>query len=96
MRNTQGANMTKQDRIVLSDILNETRTTKGELREFKEKMMEFKGEMTEFKQYATRQFEKIEKKESEQKKDRYSFVAILISGAALAVSIIINFFKGKL
>jgi len=93
--------MNKEDRIILSDILNETRTTKGELREFKEKMiefkgemMEFKGEMTEFKQYAKRQFEKIEKKECEQKKDRYSFVAILISGAALAVTIIINFFKG--
>jgi len=95
--------MNKDDRVILSDILNETRTTKGELREFKEKMMEFKGEMmefkgemTEFKQYATRQFEKIEKKECEQKKDRHSFVAILISAAALVFSIIFNLFKGKL
>jgi chloramphenicol O-acetyltransferase len=87
--------MNKDDRIILSDILNETRTTKGELREFKEKMMEFKGEMTEFKQYATRQFEKIEKKECEQKKDRHSFVAILISAVALVFSIIFNLFKGK-
>jgi len=95
--------MNKDDRIILTNILHETRTTKGELIEVKDKMnefngmmMEFKGEMTEFKQYATRQFEKIEKKESEQKKDRYSLMALLISGAALVISIIINFFKGKL
>jgi len=91
----QGGNeMNKDDRIILSDILQETRTTKGELMEFKEKMMEFKGEMTEFKQYATKQFEKIEGKEGELKKDRYSLVMIFISGAAVAVTIIVNFFMG--
>jgi hypothetical protein len=36
----------------------------------------------------------LEKKEGERSKERISIVAVLISSAALAVSIIVNFFKG--
>ena len=38
--------------------------------------------------------EKLEKKEGERGRERVSVAAVLISGAALAVTIIVNFFKG--
>jgi hypothetical protein len=79
MRNSQGANMTKQDRQLIVETLGE--------------MRELKGEMKEFKLHVISRVENLEKKEGERKKERYSLIAILISGAALAVSIIINIFK---
>ena len=56
-------------------------------------MRELKGEMREFKIHVIGRVEKLEKKEAEQSKERISIVSILIAGAALAVSIIVNFFK---
>jgi len=79
MRNSQGANMTKQDRQLIVETLGE--------------MRELKGEMKEFKLHVIGRVENLEKKEGERKKERYSLVAILISAAALAVTIIINVFK---
>jgi hypothetical protein len=58
-------------------------------------MKELKGEMREFKEHVIGRVEKLEKKEGERSKERISVVAVLISGAALAVSIIVNFFRGK-
>jgi hypothetical protein len=78
-RNYQGANMTKEDRQLIVETLGE--------------MRELKGEMREFKLHVIGRVEKLESKEGERKKDRYSFLAILISGAALAISIVVNFFK---
>jgi len=77
--NNRGANMTKQDRQLIVETLGE--------------MRELKGEMKEFKLHVIGRVENLEKKEGERKKERYSLVAILISAAALAVTIIINVFK---
>jgi hypothetical protein len=58
-------------------------------------MKELKGEMREFKEHVIGRVEKLEKKESERGKERVSVAAVLISSAALAVSIIVNFFRGS-
>jgi hypothetical protein len=78
--NYGGKEMTVEDRRLMVETLAE--------------MKELKGEMREFKEHVVGRVEKLEKKESERSKERISIVAILISGAALAVTIIINFFKG--
>jgi len=82
MGNRQGGNMTKEDRQLIVETLGE--------------MRELKGEMREFKLHVIGRVEKLEKKEGERKRERYSVLALLISGAAVALTIIINFFKGKL
>ena len=74
--------MTKEDRQLIVETLGE--------------MRELKGEMREFKLHVIGRVEKLEKKEGERKRERYSVLALLISGAAVALTIIINFFKGKL
>jgi hypothetical protein len=56
-------------------------------------MRELKGEMREFKEHVIGRVEKLEKKEAERTKERISVVSILISSAALVVTIIVNFFK---
>jgi len=56
-------------------------------------MRELKGEMREFKEHVIGRVEKLEKKEGERSKERISVISILISSAALAVSIIVNFIK---
>jgi hypothetical protein len=73
--------MTVEDRRLMVETLAE--------------MKELKGEMREFKEHVIGRVEKLEKKEGERSKERISVVAVLISGAALAVSIIVNFFRGK-
>jgi hypothetical protein len=79
-RNISGGNeMTNDDRRLIVETLAE--------------MRELKGEMREFKEHVIGRVEKLEKKEGEQGRERLSFAAVLISGAALAVSIIVNFFK---
>lgn len=71
--------MTAQDRALIVETLGE--------------MKELKGEMKEFKEHVIGRVQRLEKKESERSKERTSVIAVLISGAALAVSIIVNFFK---
>ena len=56
-------------------------------------MRELKGEMREFKEHVIGRVEKLEKKEAEQIKEKLSVISVLISGMALAVSIIVNLFK---
>ena len=56
-------------------------------------MRELKGEMREFREHVIGRVERLEKKEAERSKERISVISILISGAALAVAIIANFFK---
>jgi len=56
-------------------------------------MRELKGEMKEFKEHVIGRVEKLEKKEAERGKEKLTVVSILISAAALTVTIIINFFK---
>ena len=78
-RNTsQGVNMTNEDRRLIVETLSE--------------MKELKGAMKEFKEHVIGRVEKLEKKEGERSKERISIAAVLISSAALAVSIIVNFF----
>jgi L-lactate utilization protein LutB len=77
----QGANMTNEDRQLIVETLGE--------------MRELKGQMKEFKEHVIGRVEKLEKKEGERSKERISVISILISGAALAVSIIVNFLRGR-
>ena len=77
----EGKNMTNEDRQLIVETLGE--------------MRELKGQMKEFKEHVIGRVEKLEKKEGERSKERISVISILISGAALAVSIIINFLRGR-
>jgi len=71
--------MTIQDRQLIVETLGE--------------MRELKGEMKEFKEHVIGRVQRLEKKESERSKERISIFSILISCAALIVSIIVNFFR---
>lgn len=71
--------MNNEDRRLMVETLSEIK--------------ELKGEMKEFKEHVIWRVEKLEKRETERSKERMSVFSILISGAALAVSIIVNFFK---
>ena len=73
--------MTEEDRRLFIDTIAEMRELKGELREFKVHLV---GRV-----------EKLERKEGERTKERISVISLLISGAALAVTIIINFLRGR-
>jgi len=77
--NYGGKDMNSEDRKLLVETLAE--------------MRELKGEMKEFKEHVIGRVEKLEKKEAEQIKEKLSVVSVLISGMALAVSIIVNFIK---
>jgi hypothetical protein len=72
--------MTVDDRRLLVETLAE--------------MRELKGEMREFKEHVIGRVEKLERKEGERSRERISVIAVFISGAALAVSIIVNFLRG--
>jgi hypothetical protein len=56
-------------------------------------LRELRGEMREFKEHVIGRVEKLEKKEAESGKEKMTVVSILISAAALTVSIIVNFFR---
>jgi hypothetical protein len=81
IRNMGGKSMNNQDRQLIVETLGE--------------MRELKGEMREFREHVIGRVEKLEKKEAERSKERISVISILISAAALAVAIIVNFFRGK-
>jgi hypothetical protein len=71
--------MTNEDRRLIVETLGEIRELKGEMREFKEHVI---GRVST-----------LEKKERERGKERITVISLLISGTALAVSVIVNFFK---
>jgi len=71
--------MTNDDRHLIVETLGEMRELKGEIREFKE--------------HVIGRVQSLEKKEGERSKERVSVVSVIIASAALAVSIIVNFFK---
>jgi hypothetical protein len=71
--------MTNEDRHLIVETLGE--------------MRELKGEMKEFKEHVIERVQRLEKKEGERGKQRLSVISLLISGTALAVSIIVNLFK---
>ena len=77
--NRQGAAMTNEDRRLMVETLGEMRELKGEMKEFKEHVI---GRVTT-----------LEKKEGERSKERISVFSVIVAFAALAVSIIVNFFK---
>jgi hypothetical protein len=56
-------------------------------------MRQLKGEMKEFKEHVIGRVQSLEKKEGERSKERISLLSVIITSAALAVSIIVNFFK---
>jgi hypothetical protein len=56
-------------------------------------MRELKGEMREFKEHVIGRVDRLEKREGEEARKAVSVLSLLISGAALAVSVIVNFFK---
>jgi hypothetical protein len=71
--------MTNEDRRLIVETLGE--------------MRELKGEMKEFKEHVIERVRRLEKKEAERGKERLAVISVLISSAALAVSVIVNFFK---
>jgi hypothetical protein len=71
--------MTNDDRRLIVETLGE--------------MRELKGEMKEFKEHVIERVQRLEKKEAERGKERLAVVSVLISSAALAVSVIVNFFR---
>jgi nitrogenase molybdenum-iron protein alpha/beta subunit len=71
--------MTNDDRRLIVETLAE--------------MKELKGEMKEFKEHVIERVQRLEKKEAERSKERLAVISVLISSAALAVSVIVNFFK---
>jgi hypothetical protein len=75
----QGATMTNEDRRLIVETLGE--------------MRQLQGEMKEFKEHVIGRVQRLEKKEGERGKERLSVFSVLIAGAALAVTIIINFFR---
>ena len=58
-------------------------------------MKELKGELREFKIHLVGRVEKLESKEAERSRERISVLSLLISGAALAVTIIVNFLRHR-
>jgi hypothetical protein len=72
--------MTNEDRRLIVETLGE--------------MRELKGEMKEFKEHVIERVQRLEKKEAERGKERLAVVSVLISSAALAVSVIVNFIRG--
>jgi hypothetical protein len=74
-----GGNMTNEDRRLIVETLGE--------------MRELKGEMKEFKEHVIGRVSSLEKKEGERSKERLAVISVLISSAALAVSIIVNFIR---
>jgi len=77
---TGSNSMTVQDRQLIVETLGE--------------MRELKGEMKEFKEHVIGRVQRLEKKEGERSKERTSLFSVIIAFAALAVSIIVNFFRG--
>jgi hypothetical protein len=71
--------MTNDDRRLIVETLGEMRELKGEMREFKENVI---GRVNQ-----------REKREGENTKKTASVLSLLISGTALAVSVIANFFR---
>jgi hypothetical protein len=71
--------MTNDDRRLIVETLAE--------------MKELKGEMKEFKEHVIERVSRLEKKDAERSKECLSVISVLISSAALAVSVIVNFFK---
>jgi hypothetical protein len=71
--------MTQEERRLILETISE--------------MKELKGEMKEFKEHVIGRVQRLEKKEAERSKERISILSILIAGAALAISIIVNFFR---
>jgi hypothetical protein len=71
--------MTNDDRRLIVETLAEKKELKREMREFKEHVIE--------------RVQTLEKKEGERNKGRMAVISILISPAALAAGIIVNFFK---
>ena len=71
--------MTNEDRRLIVETLGE--------------MRQLKGEMKEFKEHVIGRVQQLEKKEGDRGKERISVLSVIIASAALAVSIIVNFFK---
>jgi hypothetical protein len=71
--------MTNEDRRLIVETLGE--------------MRELKGEMKEFKEHVIERVQGLEKKEAERGKKAVSVLSLLVSGMALAVSVIVNFFR---
>jgi hypothetical protein len=76
---TGGKTMTNEDRRLIVETLAEIR--------------ELKGEMKEFKEHVIGRVERLEKKETERSKERLAVISVLISSAALAVSLVVNFLR---
>jgi hypothetical protein len=71
--------MTNDERCLIVEMLGE--------------MRELKGEMKGFKEHVIERVQRLEKKEGERSRERLTVISLLISGTALAVSVVVNFFR---
>ena len=78
---TEGENMTNEERRLIVETLGE--------------MRELKGEMKEFKEHVIGRVSSLEKKETEKTKSLVAVLSLLISTSALAVSVLVNFFRHR-
>ena len=78
---TKGENMTNEERRLIVETLGE--------------MRELKGEMKEFKEHVIGRVSSLEKKETEKTKSLVAVLSLLISTSALAVSVLVNFFRHR-
>jgi hypothetical protein len=79
MRSKAGGVMSNNDRRLFVETISE--------------MKELKGEMKEFKEHVIGRVQSLEKKEGERSRERISIISVVVASAALAVSILVNFFK---
>ena len=79
MKHKQGDTMTNDEKRLIVEMVGE--------------MRELKGEMKEFREHVIWRVEKLENKEGDRSKVKLAIISVLISAAALAVSVIINFFR---
>jgi L-lactate utilization protein LutB len=74
-------------------IVHSLEETRKAVMENLAEMRELKGEVKEFKEHVLGRVEKLERKEGERNGFIAKVLSLLISTAALAVSIMVNFFR---
>jgi predicted nuclease with TOPRIM domain len=97
LRKAWGLIMTREEQRYITGVVEKAQEAlteiSKELRQLTAEFREHKGEFKEFKQHVMGRVEKLEKKEAERGRERLSVISILISGTALAISVIVNFFR---
>jgi hypothetical protein len=88
----EGENMGEEAQKIILDNIAEMREL---VIENNAAIGEMRGEFREFKDHVIGRVERLEKKAGARGKHTTTIVSLLISSAALAVSVIVNFFKAR-